>query len=250
MFLVKKIVAPFLIPPGILVAILLLVGLWLLAAGRRRAGAFNLVLGILAWATATVPVADWAARPLERGMTVPAMPPQGDVIILLGSSIREGAPDLAGRGTPSEDALVRIVAAVRLQRQTGLPVIVSGGPVFPGRPSMGPIYRRFLVDLGVPPARILLEERSRDTLENARFSKALCDREGYRQPLVVTHAGHMPRALWCFAQVGLPATAVPCGFQTWEGRRYGWSDILPRGYDRLGQALYEHLGMLFYRLAA
>jgi uncharacterized SAM-binding protein YcdF (DUF218 family) len=249
MFLMRKILTPFLLPPGLLVAVLIVAGLYFAATGRRKTGWFNVFLGALAWAAATTPVADRVHLRLEAGLSIPAPMPSADVIVLLGGSVYAGAPDITGLGTPSEEALVRIVTAARLQRQTRLPLIVSGGPVFPDSPPIAPVYRRFLMDLGVPAGSILLEERSRDTLENARFSRELCRRQGFRRALVVTSAAHMPRALWCFARAGLPATAVPCGFRTWPGMTYSWRDALPRSYDRLAEALYEHMGLLFYRMS-
>lgn len=92
----------------------------------------------------------------------------------------EGVPDLSGEGVPASQAYPRIVTAVRLHRRLGLPVIVSGGRIRAEDTPEAVIVKRFLVDLGVAESQVILEERSRDTHENAVFTKAVCEREGFR----------------------------------------------------------------------
>ncbi len=169
------------------------------------------------------------------------------MIIVLGSALYAGAPDIDGIGAPTAEACERLLAAARLHRRTGLPIILSGGRVLPHQELMGPVYRRFLEGIGVPPHQIMLEDRSRDTFENARYSWALCRQKGFRRPLVVTHAAHMPRAMFCFHRLNVPATPVPCGFRTWEGKAYHWPDFLPRRFDGLAAALHEYIGLMAYR---
>ena len=88
--------------------------------------------------------------------------------MLLGGGVYGGAPDVRGVGFPSEEMLPRIVTAVRLQRRLGVPVVVSGGKVFDHSFAEAPVIGRVLADLGVPPGKVVLEGRSRDTSENAR----------------------------------------------------------------------------------
>ncbi len=246
MFSLQKLVKPFLWPPGIFVLFFLGACIWQLA--RRRIGAALLSLGIavVMWAAAVSPVADLLLRPLENRYELPAVL-DGDVIIMLGSAIHAGARDIDGTGAPSAAACERLLATARLQRRTGLPIILSGGRVHAHQDLMGPVYRRFLVALGIPPDRIVLENKSRNTFENARHSWELCRRKGYRQPLVVTHAAHMPRAMFCFRKLDIPARAVPCGFRTWEGKAYHWPDFLPRSFEGVSAALHEYLGLWAYR---
>jgi uncharacterized SAM-binding protein YcdF (DUF218 family) len=112
---------------------------------------------------------------------------------------------------------------------------------------MGPIYRRFLTDLGVPREMILVEGESRDTLENAAFSKALCQAQGFRRPIVVTSALHVRRTRLSFEKAGLTALFFPTGFRTWENKTYSWPAYLPQSYDPISDALHEYLGLLAYR---
>jgi uncharacterized SAM-binding protein YcdF (DUF218 family) len=248
MFIFKKLVTPFILPPGLFILVLLAVGFWQLTRRKWRPGFFLVTLGLTMWFAATPPMAHLMTRYLENQYPLPANP-QGDVIVMLGGAIYEGAPDLSGLGAPSASAAERLLTTARIHRRTGLPIILSGGNVWKERKVlMGPIYKRFLTDLGVPADRIFLENRSRDTFENALFTAELCRQKGYRQPIVVTHALHMPRAILCFTKVDMPATPFPCAFRTWPDKTHYWINFFPAGYSDLADALHECLGLLYYRL--
>ena len=56
-----------------------------------------------------------------------------------------------------------------------------------------------LESFGVPRERVLLEDRARNTYENAVFSKQLMKPKPGERWLLVTSAVHMPRAIGCFS---------------------------------------------------
>jgi uncharacterized SAM-binding protein YcdF (DUF218 family) len=72
----------------------------------------------------------------------------------------------------------------------------------------------FLLLMGVRQEDILLESNSRNTHENALFSKALLDSQRIKSDkiLMITSAFHTPRALGCFKKVGLKVEAFPAHF--------------------------------------
>jgi uncharacterized SAM-binding protein YcdF (DUF218 family) len=95
-----------------------------------------------------------------------------------------------------------------------------------------------------------LETMSRDTAENAYYSKKICEREGYQNPILVTSATHLPRAVNLFKAVGLEVLPVPAYRRTWEDHDFDWRSWLPSA-SALGHtaaALHEYLGLLYYRL--
>ncbi|HEY4743178.1 MAG TPA: hypothetical protein VIH45_00840, partial [Desulfuromonadaceae bacterium] len=132
MFIIKKMITPFLLPPGSLIIILLLCAIWLWRRKLRRCAGFNIVMALLLWAVSAGPLSGALLGRLEAGLTIPS-PVQGDVIILLGGGIHEGVPDLTGSGTPGEDMLARLVTAVRIHRRLHIPILVSGGSGYAGR---------------------------------------------------------------------------------------------------------------------
>ena len=248
MFAAKKIIAAFLLPPGIFIVILAWLGWRLLRKKRRGSGLVLWLLALLLWTSAAAPVAGWLVGTLERGYVIPGSP-RGDVIVLLGGGILDGVPDLTGRGAPSGDMLARLVTLVRVQRQTGLPIIVSGGVVHSGVSAEAPIVRRYLVDLGVPPERIILEERSRDTEENARYCAEILRQRGFTAPLLLTSAYHLRRATAAFGRAGVRVTPIPANFKR-EERATVWADYLPQAgaLATTATALREYLGLGWHRL--
>lgn len=247
-FILKKLITPFIIPPGIFVLLLILSGYVFWRRKKRRAARLHIMLGILLWTLTIVPVSDFMIRGLESGFNIPENP-KGDVLILLGGGVYDEAADLTGDGSPSTEMLARIITAVRLQKRLNVPVIISGGSAIKGRKPESPIVKRILVDLGVSNDMVIIEGRSRDTIENARYSFEICSKAGYKEPLLVTSAFHMKRSLMSFEKVGLKVTPVPAGFKTWAGKRYIWEEYLPHGLENIAIALKENLGILFYKIA-
>jgi uncharacterized SAM-binding protein YcdF (DUF218 family) len=72
----------------------------------------------------------------------------------------------------------------------------------------------FLLTMGIRKEDILLESVSRNTHENALFSKQMMDslHINAQKMLLITSAFHMPRSLACFRKVGLQTTAFPAHF--------------------------------------
>jgi uncharacterized SAM-binding protein YcdF (DUF218 family) len=247
LILFRKAVSQFLVPPGLFIGILILLSLRLLFKKQWSAGLITFIIAGSMWLLSISPVTDRMLRGLEEGFSIPEHP-QGDVIILLGGGINEGVADLSGVGAPSEESLSRIVTVVRLQRRLNLPVIVSAGQAFREKKAEASIAKRYLVDLGVPEAKVIIEEKSSNTYENAKYSKEICEKMGYRHPILVTSAYHMRRALSSFEKMGFKVFPYPAGFRTWANRKYLWLDYLPGEFDAARIAIHEYIGLLLYRL--
>jgi uncharacterized SAM-binding protein YcdF (DUF218 family) len=249
MLAAKKFITAWLLPPGCIIAVMLLLALRHLHKRRWRAALATAFCASLLWACATAPVANRFMAGLERDVSLPARP-EGDVIILLGGGLIEGVPDLSGSGTPSHDMQARLVTAVRLQRTLRLPVIISGGAVHEYRTAEAPVVRRFLLDLGVPKDQVIIEDKSRDTLENARYTAKICADRGFRHPLLVTSAYHMRRSVKAFASQGMNVLPIPAQFQVGPHSGYSWAHYLPQAGSmaQTATALREYIGLLYYRL--
>jgi uncharacterized SAM-binding protein YcdF (DUF218 family) len=70
-----------------------------------------------------------------------------------------------------------------------------------------------LVANGIPAARILVESNSRNTRENALFSKKFCDSMHFSSAVLVTSALHMPRCQLEFKKAGVVTAAMPCNYE-------------------------------------
>ena len=110
------------------------------------------------------------------------------------------------------------------------------------------IVKRFLVDLGIPAKKIITENKSRDTFENAEFTHDICTRKGYERPILVTSAYHLKRATMAFKRIGLKVLPFPAGFRSWPGKTYGWQAYLPGNFITASIAVKEYLGLIFFFL--
>jgi uncharacterized SAM-binding protein YcdF (DUF218 family) len=247
MFILKKMLTSFFLAPGVFVVVLIVSGAWFLSRGNRGAGILNLLLGLLMWFLCLGPVGNSLVRGLESGFDIPARP-TGDVILLLGAGVYDKAKDLTGTGAPSNAALSRLVTATRIQRILHVPIIVSGGKIYDFSTAEASILKRFLVDLGVPDHMVIIEDQSKDTIENAQNTAEICKRNGYVRPILVTSAYHMKRSVMSFARAGLNVLPFPAGFRSWENRSYGITDYLPSSLGTTRFALKEYLGLFVYGL--
>jgi uncharacterized SAM-binding protein YcdF (DUF218 family) len=249
-FILKKIIASFLVPPGIFIILFMFIGVCFALKRNWKVLIVNLLTAFLLWAISIAPVSDAIFRGLESEIDMPANP-QGDVIILLGGGIYDGVADLSGVGAPYGEMLGRIVTAVRLQKRLDIPVIVSGGSVFKSRKPEAPIVRRFLIDLGVPADKVIMEDKSRDTIENAKYTIEICRKSGHKKPILVTTAYHIKRAVESFEKSGMKVVPFPSGFKTWHNRHYGPEDYLPDMHElgKVSTAMKEYIGFIFYKAA-
>src|SRR5690606_8417241 len=116
-----------------------------------------------------------------------------------------------------------VEAAILARRYPEARLIVSGGSgsVFLQGEGDADTAPRLLSGLGVEPERILLENKSRDTFENARFSFAMARPQPGETWLLVTSAFHMPRAVGAFRQAGFPVVPWPADYRTSGRERFG-----------------------------
>ncbi len=108
-----------------------------------------------------------------------------------------------------------------------------------------PLWESF----GIARDRVTLETRSRNTAENAAFTKALVKPKPGERWLLVTSALHMPRAVGCFRRVGFPVEAYPVDWTTPPRLSLGRllpSFALSRGLRELDKAAHEWIGLLAY----
>jgi uncharacterized SAM-binding protein YcdF (DUF218 family) len=106
--------------------------------------------------------------------------------------------------------------------------------------------RDFLVSLGIPEGKIIVEAESRTTFENIEKLRNF----PLRRPFVlVTSASHMPRAVTVFNALGEQPLPAPCDVRgLWEA--HDPSSYLPSAEALAAStsAVYEYLGLAWYRL--
>jgi uncharacterized SAM-binding protein YcdF (DUF218 family) len=169
----------------------------------------------------------------------------GAVIVLSADSRRSDAPEKPGAVGPL--TIERLVKAARIQRNLGLPILVSGGSPGDGEaPLAGPMSKMLQDDFGVPVR--WREEQSRNTFENASFSAAILRQAGIPSALVVAHPWDMARVLWSFRAVGYPVVPMPT--QKERAPPLTVTALLPQipALRDSYYALHELIGLAWYQL--
>lgn len=125
-----------------------------------------------------------------------AAPPPVDAVVVLGAAV-------VAPGVPGPALRRRLAHGIRVWRhQPAAHLLLSGGAIA-GLPAEARLMRELALAAGVADARIIVEDASRNTFENAVYSGAIIRRAGWRRVIVVTDAFHLRRALYIFRRIGL-----------------------------------------------
>lgn len=234
-------------PASALVLLLLALLVW-----RRRKLSFALAAcgTVLLYGAAIPAVSDPLLESLQQRHPVldPAALEGGGVIVVLGGGRDLDAPEYGARDVPSPATLQRLRYGAHLHRRSGLPLLLSGGGTSARSAEATFMERVARQDLGAQ--EVWIEDRSRTTAENARFTAALLAERGVDRVILVTHASHMPRAVGVFRNTGLEVVPAPTAFHRPDDLDRGWYALLPRddALERTNEALHEYLGMAWYAL--
>lgn len=196
------------------------------------------------------PLGVWLARPLENRFPAPAPSPAPEGIVVLGGGI-DPVTSLARHSFALSPAGARLTEAVILARRyPGAVIVYTGGSgnLLSDKIDEATTARNFWIAMGVAPSRILIEKASRNTYENALFTKRLVKPNG--RWFLVTSALHMPRAIGVFREVGFAVTPDPVDYRT-TGRASDWwtfETTASGGFTLSDDAVHEWLGLAVYRL--
>jgi uncharacterized SAM-binding protein YcdF (DUF218 family) len=217
------------------------------AARFGRALAIGSTLALII--VALTPVGRALIAPLEdRFATPPAEAPPPYGIIVLGGAIK--GPESEARGQAVFDEGERVVeAAILARRYPDARIVFTGGSgaLTGGRNPEAQEANKLLVALGVDPARVTLEENSRNTDENARFTAAMVHPRPGQHWLLVTSGFHMPRSIGLFEKAGFDVVAYPVAFRTLgPGHPLLWSLDAVENLKAFATAAKEWIGLAVY----
>ncbi|MBI3901465.1 MAG: YdcF family protein [Nitrosomonadales bacterium] len=241
-----NLIGAFLLPP---LNLLLLCCIGLLLWHKRPRMARMLITAslMLLWICATPYVAQSALQSLEgEPVALDIKTQKADAIVVLGGGTYFHAPEY-GADTVSEASLARLRYAAKLQRETGKPVLVTGGKPLGNERSEAQQMKSVLEQEFKVPVQ-WTEDASDNTLENARYSYRLLHEAGIKRIYLVTHAWHMPRSVMAFRAAGFEVVPAPTAYTTHY--RTDIFSFLP-GAGALHDSrifMHEMIGLLWYRL--
>lgn len=187
-------------------------------------GAFFLMLNFL-------PFSYWLAKPLLYDSIMEVTRP---VAVVLGAGVtKEGALTL--------NSFQRTVRGVQLYHEGKTKLLLfSTGATSPSTASEAEAMARMARSIGVPSEAILLENSSKNTDENAKFTAEILHKREVGQVLLVTDPIHMYRAIESFRYYGIKADPAPTKGYLRKDNKAGW--------DLFQRTLHEYIGIAYYRL--
>ncbi len=209
LFLLKKLITKLILPPFNLLLVAV-IGLLIMKRWPRlgRALAWTPILVILLLATPAV--SHLLIYSLRVAPTFNAAAGKSaQAIVILGGGLRHNTPEYGD--TPTQYTLDRIRYGATIARQTGLPVLVTGGTVTGKTPEANSMAQVMRDEFNVPVKWI--EARALDTEDNMKFSAAILRPEHIKKVILVTHDFHMLRALAHCEASGLICIPAPVSLQ-------------------------------------
>jgi uncharacterized SAM-binding protein YcdF (DUF218 family) len=249
---IGKFIGQFLTPLGI-VALLLFFGLIQLPRNPRAAWMPVFALLIVA-VLGNFFFASLLTRSLEWRYMPPTDSPRGDAIILMADGILPQEPPR--QQLEVSETADRIFFAAKLYREGAAPrIIVSGNA------QAAVDARTELIGLGVPENVIILQDKSKTDLEHVRFVVEILKSQSLNNPLLVTSALNMDKAVYLFTKSGISVMPAPADYQVTSS---AWERIKkPAPFDILSHlmptadnfvlssaAITEYASLVYYRLRA
>jgi uncharacterized SAM-binding protein YcdF (DUF218 family) len=251
-FVLSKILGFFAVPTNI-ISCLALLGLGLMIL-RRPAGKAISILALGAFLIAGLsPLGNMLLTPLEQRF--PGMKyPEGQIsgIIILGGSYDTQIRSYLSTVVLGEDTEPMAIVASLARRYPKAKIIFSGGSALLTEaivPTEAAMAKEFFISFGVDASRIIIEDQSRNTEENAQFTLRLVHPTPQSLWLLVTSAYHMPRAVGTFRRAGFNVIAFPAGWRTHGWRDFFWSEAsVTENLRRVDVATREWEGLAVYRI--
>lgn len=245
-WLIPKLISSVLLLPFNL---LILFGVGIALLSRRPRLGRNLIITawLTLWVLSTPVISATLLQSLEKAppLQLDRLPTDVDAIVVLGGGTYCNAPEY-GKDTVSTYALERLRYAAELHRRTGKPILVTGGKLANTIAEAVFMKETLEHDFQVPVR--WLEDQSRDTMENARFSAEVLKDQGIQRIFLVTHAWHIPRAQAAFEKAGFQVVPAPTKFTTY----CQWTPLvlLPTSSALTvsANALHEWIGLVWYQL--
>lgn len=253
-FTIAKILA-LLAQPSTIAVLSILLGLWMTRKGRAsRIGRSLAWGGVLALIVGGLtPAGNLLVIPLEErfsSVVRPTADERVDGVILLGG-FEDGWVSSGRGGLGLNEAAERVTEGLRLALcHPEAKVVFTGGVgglLAHNEEATSPVAE-FLEEAGVARERLVLEGRSRNTYENALFTRDLVKPAAGERWYLVTSAYHMPRAMGLFRKAGFDVIAYPVDYRTRgpeDATRF--FERIPQGLMRLDVGANEWLGLLAYR---
>ena len=249
--MLSKILKIFL-QPGLWVGVLLLAGTILLWTRWQRTGRWVLTITMVFVVLVTVfPVGLLMIEPLEnRFPIVTKLTAPIDGIIVLGGTVNQFNTKYRGQASLTDGAerLTEFIALAKKHPKAKLAFTGGSAHILRQDVKETETARLFFAQMGLDTSRIVFEDKSRNTYENAVYSYKLLSPGPRERWVLITSASHMPRSVGVFLKAGWKPIPFPVDFSTYgpDQRQFGLDMI--GGLRKFATGLNAWAGLLVYRL--
>ena len=172
--------------------------------------------------------------------------------IVLGGMVTYDATNDKGYFNNVSDRFIQTALLYKRGHIRNILVAAGNGYLTKNNFSEAVYIKNHLIQLGIPAERIYTDGKSRNTLENAMFTKQLADSAGLRGPyLLISSAMHLRRAEKVFRKLGIEPTLYPCNFLAQDrGNNFLEDYLLPSSdaFSRWDNLIKELVGTLAYSI--
>lgn len=250
-FYSSKVIWKIVSPDNLYLILLSLTILMLASRYQQSAKKWLLWLLLLAWLVAVFPVGNWLYYPLEKQFDAqPQLPQKVDGIIVLGGSV---IPSLSQYWNQLETNRhhERLSQFILLAKQyPNARLVFSGGNagLTDGLPGEAGQVKDYFIQSGIPEHRLLMEDKARNSYENALLSKRLIQPVMGEKWILITSAYHMPRSVGIFCQQGWPVIPYPVDHASQPDELFIPDFRLADHAADFVEASHEWIGLLAYYL--
>lgn len=240
--LLKNTIAAWLLPPGLFL-LLIATGLMMLRK-KPRLGRWLIAGGLICLTLLSLPLVANRLQQRVEPAALQSIPADAAAIICLGGGKRYAALDQGGGETINNATLTRLRYTAQLARQSGLPVLVTGGKPLGGISEAELMAGVLRQEFNIPVRWV--ESNSVNTEENARLSARLLPPGA--KIILVTQAVHMSRAQTVFTKTGFKV--IPAATDYTNQEPFSLLSLQPKAtaLSNSSFALHELLGMLWYKM--
>lgn len=252
MFYISKIMTAIIMPPGLILAVMILV---LILFSKKRFSFYLLLFITLSlFLLSTKIISEQLIAPLENfaleNRQNQDLDINADLIVVLGGgSVIQSSLDGTEHNSLSAVSLARVLEGIMIQKEKGLPILFTGGNVLKGEGAAPEAegVRTVFKRLGLAESSYILESESRNTYENAINS---AEKTSHRDIILVSSAFHLKRAALCFEAAGFNVKEFKAVDFRIDKKKINLIDFLPSmsALQNSTIALHEYWGLLYYKL--
>jgi len=253
----RKIIEQLLFPPGFFLLILFLVS-FLYLYNRKKMALWLTFLFLISGYIFSSWFGEWILiKPLEKAYlplgnqneSVQLKYLENPAIVILSGGMVEGSPAAGSYGAEiGEVTLARLYGGFKIYKERNTDIWVSGGmaPGNRGNVPIAKVMKEVLISLGVNPDKIMLEENSRTTWENAKYTLYDLTENDYKEIILVTSALHMKRSMQLFQNQEIKIIPAPVNY-VFEELPY-FVAFFPNSFsfEHNVRALHEWIGIIYY----